>query len=1107
MLNLILGPSGTGKSTRLLETIRARAQAGEKSILLVPEQFTSSTESRIYRLLGDELSGMVSSYSFTSLAEALLDRYGGAAVRTVTDAARVVLVRRAVGELGAKITYYARHRRSPVFLKKCADTLNELKSAGVTGPLLERLSAGPGKEKFRELAAIFSAYEAILEGTALDPGDRVALAADKARSHPEFFAGRAVFVDEFDTFDAAKQQLLAAMLAGAPQVTVSLCADGLQDAEGGLGLFSGAKQVAARLQRLAAREGCGVAAPVVLTEDLRHRDAPGLAALAEALADRTQPPEGPWPGVTLYRAADLNEEAQAVAAAIQKLARAGVEYRRMAVICRDTDLYLRPVRTAFARAGIPLFVSAPTTAALSAPALLVRGLLAVLRGGLSTERVLNVAKTGLCGLTEAQVCALENYAYTWRLSAAQWREPFDRSPAGFGGGPLKPEEQRQLELAESARQRLVPILEDFVRGARGKDAPALTRRLYLTMETLGAGEATAALAGQLESAGRLTESAETLRMWNVVVRLLDQMVLLFPGEELDAAEYDEMLSLMLNSTELGHIPQTLDAVILTGAGKMRLDAPDHCFVMGLAEGQFPHVPGETGLLTHADRDALLLLSAALPEAERFQLPDRFENRVIRENVAFYKALTAAGKGLWLSWAEGAAALPLTSALPLPPEGLPEPQLTEADRCLTVEMAMDRLGAVWQQDTPLRATLHRALQPHRGALLAQMEQMGRDTGFRVEDTRAVARLLGQELYLSPSQLRSFCQCQLAYYMEYVLKVKPRRQARMDPAAGGTLIHYILEHALQTEGFAEMDEAQLAALAALLARRFMEENLPDHGAQMRYLVTRMARGAGSLLRFVQQELAVSPFAPTAFELEIGEGEGKVPPMTQTTADGRTVKLIGKIDRVDTYTDEDGDTWLRVVDYKTGTKKFTLTQVLSGQDCQMLLYLFTLTARWPLLKGQPARAGGVEYLMADPPPENVSRDAALMAGAGAAYDRQGVSADEPALQEALEAEHSALRDAAESGRVGRVKKTRAGTVTPEQMENIRVYLEDLVRGMAERLYSGQITARPCQDVHGKTGCAEWCPYRGVCGHVDGENERPHPEDKDGKLFMQKEEVRWDD
>ena len=34
----------------------------------------------------------------------------------------------------------------------------------------------------------------------------------------------------------------------------------------------------------------------------------------------------------------------------------------------------------------------------------------------------------------------------------------------------------------------------------------------------------------------------------------------------------------------------LDAVVLASAGKMRLDAPDHVFVLGLAEGEFPCAP-------------------------------------------------------------------------------------------------------------------------------------------------------------------------------------------------------------------------------------------------------------------------------------------------------------------------------------------------------------------------------------------------------------------------------------------------------------------------------------------------------------------------------------
>ena len=134
MLKLVLGGSGSGKTTLLYSRIRARAEAGRYSILLVPEQFTSSTEGRIYRELGDALSGMVESFSFTSLAERILSAEGGAAVQTLSDAGRAVLVRRALEELQDNVHYYYRHRRSAAFCQMAAQTIDELKSAGTAAP-------------------------------------------------------------------------------------------------------------------------------------------------------------------------------------------------------------------------------------------------------------------------------------------------------------------------------------------------------------------------------------------------------------------------------------------------------------------------------------------------------------------------------------------------------------------------------------------------------------------------------------------------------------------------------------------------------------------------------------------------------------------------------------------------------------------------------------------------------------------------------------------------------------------------------------------------------------------------------------------------------------
>ena len=171
----------------------------------------------------------------------------------------------------------------------------------------------------------------------------------------------------------------------------------------------------------------------------------------------------------------------------------------------------------------------------------------------------------------------------------------------------------------------------------------------------------------------------------------------------------ELFGLLLRSSDLGHIPQTLDAVVLASAGKMRLDAPDYVFVLGLSEGEFPAAPGETGLLTHADRDALM--------AQEVELPDCFENRVVREQVCFYKALTAPAKGLWLSWPKGqgqtlcAALEPVVDLLApaAPVLELPDLAATPAD-------GLDVLGGGAPDG-------HRTGQPHRGPLRSRCSRAG------------------------------------------------------------------------------------------------------------------------------------------------------------------------------------------------------------------------------------------------------------------------------------------------------------------------------------------------------------------------------------------------
>lgn len=1103
MLTLLLGPSGSGKSTRLRAELKSRAEAGQRSILIVPEQFTSSTEAALYRTLGDTLSGYVESYSFTSLAETLLRRYGGAAVQTLTEAGRAVLVRRALNSLLDQVVYYSRQRHSAAFCEKVAQTIDELKSAGIRPGKLAEYARAPGadRDKLSELALIYETYEGLLAGTAIDPGDRQELAArrlQEADGGRDFFAGRTVYIDEFDTFNAPKRALLAAILPAA-DLSVSLCCDHLQETDGGVGLFSGARQVAATLQRMARQAGVPVHT-MTLTGDYRHENAPALAELSLLLADPGYTPDGPvpvkageQPAICCCQADSRQAEAKAAAAAVKALARTGVPYGRMAVICRDSGLYLPAVRYEFRLQNIPLFCDEATTPENTAPARAVQAALELLRGGLGGTALLRLLKTGLVHIPEEQACALENYAYTWPLHADDWRAPFTRNPSGYVD-TWSEQDRTDLANAEAARLFLVERAQTFLDKARGAWVGELTRRIYLFLQSLGAESSLQQLAEELRAKGMLPAADEALREWNVVIGLLNDLVrLLGEKEMLTPAEYADLFSLLLRTTDMGHIPQSLDSVIFTTAGRMRLPETDACFVLGLAEGEFPQTPGDQGLLTHADRDSMI--------AQGAELPDCFENRAIREQVCFYKALTAPARWLWMSWPGGAAGLPVTAALApaLDLMSIPRVEPEPADLGATPAAALDLLGSVWQQNTPQRAAVLEALQavqdsPSAAPGFAAVQRAARRDPARVTDTAALEKLLGQRLHISPTRFERYAVCPFGYFMQYVLKAKPRQKAELAPNISGTLTHWVLEQALRRQGesFRTLKPEEIESLVQDLVKEYADANLPGAGVRMQYLLERIARNLVGLLGFIQRDMNQSGFKPVAFELRIDDrpdpddpGAPRVTPVELDDGAGHTVRVVGTIDRVDAMP-LNGRTWLRVVDYKTGSKKFDLKEVYHGLDCQMLLYLFTLERNGEALF-PGATAAGVEYLLADPSPVTGARPESGQNGTPAppTYPLDGLLLDDSGICRAMDTRGTGEFVPLSFNKNGDVSAaSRKHLASPEKMTRIRDHLDELLTRMAQDLYGGRIAAEPF--VPGGRSPCQYCDYRSVCRHADGENER---------------------
>ena len=114
------------------------------------------------------------------------------------------------------------------------------------------------------------------------------------------------------------------------------------------------------------------------------------------------------------------------------------------------------------------------------------------------------------------------------------------------------------------------------------------------------------------------------------------------------------------------------------------------------------------------------------------------------------------------------------------------------------------------------------------------------------------------------------------MQYVLGLRPRKRAELSADQSGTLMHWVLQMALDPAPgpdnplagamtpFLELDDEAMAALAALLVDEYARRYLPEDTARFAYLLSRLKKSMASLLCYLRDEQRQSCFKPVACEL---------------------------------------------------------------------------------------------------------------------------------------------------------------------------------------------------------------------------------------------------
>lgn len=983
-------------------------------------------------------------------------------------------------------------------------------------------------DKLHDVQLLYAAYQDFLTKDRVDPHRRLRQVLEIVKDC-ESIRGAHVFVDGHLDFSHVECRLVATLARYAKSVSVTMLMEPTSRiVENPLAgpaddsLFHRTERAYARLRRALQADSIEPDPPLRLAPPPT-----GTFALNGLEAGLFDPRAAPRPAddgsVTSAELPDRRGEVAYAATVIRRWMREdGLRPRQIAVLCRGQSPWHDLIEAEFAEHGIPFFTDRRRTASHHALLQIVPAMLAAFTEGYPHESMMTLAKSGLCGIGRGAADELENYVLRHSILGEGWAsaEPWtfsrpDRADEENGDAPPPP--PAQADFADALRRKLVdPLarLDEALHAKRPLTVREMTAAVYETIVAYAADKALVEQIEAAEQAGNLELAAEHEQVWSELSDLLDELVDVLGDQALSAADFVETLTGALAEFDLAIAPPTVDQVIVGDVERTRFEHFDAVVLMGWNEGEFPHLSAEPTVLGDGERRRL---SEGLGNRE-FSLDGDTRRQLLDESLLAYLAVTRARKRLCvtrhLADDDGRAVNPsmfwreLRRLAPaaFPPDRDDEtaapapPPIAATPRKLAARLAAwARGGPEAVTRDPGATALYQAVaaglppqDPTRAAVARAWAALSYMNEARLAP-RTIAGLFTGTLDASVSQIEAFAECPYKHFLRSVLRLKPRPEPELTALDMGSLLHSVLERLVGAQvkkklrwnpkhrpSRAEIRTAVQAAGEALRGEVMLTS------ARNQYVLATVERAVDDVLAWQHEIGACGDLQPAGVEVTFGDlgdlsgpagADGKpvcLDPLVLKTPGGRTVRLRGKVDRVDVPPKAAAETPCAVFDYKAKCRQLSLPEVYHGLALQLLTYLLVLQANGAKLAGRPLAPfaafyvqllRGIESLKTPDEEQSVVQLRGVFDKTHVGHLRSA-GADPDAGQFFVDG----------LNQNGSFNKNRTGDSTSsEEFAALLAFVRDKVAEIADRIVCGDVRIRPYR-LGDKTPCSS-CDYASVC------------------------------
>ena len=1178
-LRLWTGPSGSGKTRFLFDYVLNESERNPdiNYIVIVPEQFTLSTQREFIRLSRNHGILNVDVLSFARLAYKIFEEVGFKDARgnAIDDMGKNLILRHIATKCEDELKIFGGKMDKLGYITEVKSAISEFMQYGISEDKLSEMidtanNNGKGQLalKLSDMKVLYHEFNSYIDKKYITKEEIITKAARAAHKSGRLKKSVVIF-DGFTGFTPVQYSLIESLLQISRDIHVTVLTDTRDNCAYNTKheLFYLGYKTSNKLKKIAELNNVEILNDFEINESVPRRflvdktnnnsgnvTSERLVHLERNLFREYSKPFGgidrQSDGMKLPTKVVNNEirvfsvlkpmdEVRKVAVEIQKIIQESndnnsnginnncVRYKNIAVATGDLETYAPLFKRVFAEYGIPYFIDKTFPVLMNPFIEYIRAILDIITENFSYSSVFRYLRSPLNDYDTADIDNIENFVLKHGINGVtSWRA--DWSKKYVNEQAIAIEKIRQKVIDDLSI--IVDLISDGTKKKRDLPTKVVNEINAVIIRLLETHNIENRLLFLYESYSTTDDifkrdrQKEYEKIYGLVISLLERMSELLVDEEITFKEYGELLDAGFDEIRVGVIPTITDYIQIGDITRSRFDNIHTLFIVGANEGVIPKSTSSGGIISDIEKEFLI---ESTPDIE---LSPTLREQSFTGQLYLYMLMTKPTNRLHLSYSRISE-----SGDSIRPSYIIK-VIKDMFKDIEVERDFEDLKASVYSVPSLFNAIVENLREEQAKLLINTFINSKGANESLKNnliksvnaafsahltgndsiSKAIASVLyGKSIIGSVTRLEQYAKCSFNYFLKYGLSLKEREIFSFEAKDMGTILHAVLEkyaNKVNSHGiyFSDVSEGQ----REIFVREAINECLDDPSMSVlsssfrhKYMLERIFRISMRSVKVLTEHITAGDFLIKGTEVSF-KSEDNLSSITFKLSDDEIMKFSGKIDRLDTYEDDE-HIYVKIIDYKSGDKNLNLIEIYRGLSLQLVVYMNAATELLNRNSNKEIVPAGILYYHIDDPIVEglIDEDSDSIADKiKKQLKMKGLVNNDENVYSHIDKDFTKTSDIIPVIKnVDGTLSKKSSAIDSEQFDTISKYVNKKILSIGREILDGNIKAEPHSADSIDSKACSYCPYTDMCRYNGEKAEYSDGVNKENVFDMMKEVISF--